>query len=240
MKLSGKTAIVTGAGRGIGRACALALAREGADVAVSARTQSEIDAVAREIEGIGRRALAVAGDVSCEEDVARLADAVLGAWGRVDVLVNNAGAVDRATTREITTETWDMVIAVNLRGTFLCTKAVLEPMIAQGWGRIVNISSGAGKRGTPTRPAYSAAKFGVNGFTEALDAEVQGFGVRAHVVCPGPVATQMRKISYPNEDQDRLIRPEDVADAVMFLVTQPGTAYTREIVVSTGIVGERR
>src|SRR5688572_16874116 len=120
MKLSGKTAIVTGAGRGIGRACALALAREGADVAVSARTQSEIDTVAREIEGIGRRSLAVAGDVSREEDVARLAEAVLSAWGRVDVLVNNAGAVDRATTREITTETWDMVIAVNLRGTFLC------------------------------------------------------------------------------------------------------------------------
>jgi NAD(P)-dependent dehydrogenase (short-subunit alcohol dehydrogenase family) len=236
MKLSGKTAIVTGAGRGIGRACALALAHEGADVALNARTQSEIDAVAAEIEALGRRALAVAGDVAIEEDVARLAGAVMAAWGRVDILVNNAGAVDRKTTREITTEIWDMVIAVNLRGTFLCTKAVLETMIGQGWGRVVNISSGAGKRGTPTRPAYSAAKFAVVGFTEALDEEVKAFGVRAHVVCPGPVATQMRHISYPNEDQDRLIRPEDIADAVLFLVTQPGSAYTREIVVGTGMI----
>jgi NAD(P)-dependent dehydrogenase (short-subunit alcohol dehydrogenase family) len=236
MKLSGKTAIVTGAGRGIGRACALALAREGADVALNARTQSEIDGVASEIEALGRRALAVAGDVAQEEDVARLGSTVIEAWGRVDILVNNAGAVDRKTTRDITTEIWDMVIAVNLRGTFLCTKAVLETMIAQGWGRIINISSGAGKRGTPTRPAYSAAKFAVVGFTEALDEEVKALGVRAHVVCPGPVATQMRQISYPAEDQDRLIRPEDIADAVLFLVTQPSSAYTREIVVGTGIV----
>jgi NAD(P)-dependent dehydrogenase (short-subunit alcohol dehydrogenase family) len=239
MRLSGKTAIVTGAGRGIGRACALALAREGADVLVSARTQSEIDEVAAEIEGMGRRGLAIAGDVSREEDAARLGRAALEAWGRIDVLVNNAGAVDRKTTRDISTEIWDMVIAVNLRGTFLCTQAVLEPMIAQGWGRIVNISSGAGKRGTPTRPAYSAAKFGVVGFTEALDEEVKALGVRAHVVCPGPVATQMRKISYPTEDQSKLIRPEDVADAVLFLVTQPISAYTREIIVNTGIVGGR-
>jgi 3-oxoacyl-[acyl-carrier protein] reductase len=236
MKFAGKTAIVTGAGRGIGRACALALAREGTDVAVTARTRSEIEEVAGEIEAAGRRALAIAADVAREEDVARLAGAVLDAWGRIDILVNNAGAVDRRTTREITTEIWDMVIAVNLRGTFLCTKAVLEPMIAQGWGRIVNISSGAGKRGTPTRPAYSAAKFGVVGFTEALDEEVKRLGVRAHVVCPGPVATQMRHISYPDEDQSKLIRPEDVADAVLFLVTQPASAYTREIIVNMGTV----
>src|SRR5688500_9618506 len=115
MKLSGKAAIVTGAGRGIGRACALALAREGADVALFARTAAEIEAVARGVEGLGRRARAVVAAVAVEEDVARLARAVLDAWGHVDVLVNNAGAVDRKTTREISTEIWDMVIAVNLR-----------------------------------------------------------------------------------------------------------------------------
>src|SRR6266511_4392951 len=172
MRLQERAAIVTGAGRGIGRAIALALAQEGADVALAARGGEELEAVAAEITGLGRRALVVPTDVSQETDARTLVERTVAEFGRLDVLVNNAGAVAREPLRDLTVADWDRVIAVNLRGTFLCSKFALEPMLARGQGWIVNISSGAGKQGVPLRTAYSAAKFGVVGLTQALDREV--------------------------------------------------------------------
>jgi len=234
VRLQNRAAIVTGAGRGIGRATALALAREGADVALAARTTNELEAVASEVRGLGRRALVAPADVAAEADARALIERTVAQFGRLDILVNNAGAVAREPLRELAVEDWDQVIAVNLRGTFLCSKFALEPMLARGEGWIVNISSGAGKRGVVNRTAYSAAKFGVIGFTEALDAEVRSQGIRLHVVCPGPVDTRMRREGFPNEDPATNARPEDVADAVLFCVLQPRTAYTREVLVMPG------
>jgi NAD(P)-dependent dehydrogenase (short-subunit alcohol dehydrogenase family) len=234
MRLENRVGIVTGAGRGIGRAIALALAREGVDVALAARSVDELEAVASEVRALGRRALVARADVANEADARMLVERTVNELGRLDVLVNNAGAVAREPLRQLAIADWDQVIAVNLRGTFLCSKFALEPMLARGQGWIVNISSGAGKRGVATRTAYSAAKFGVIGFTEALDAEVRSQGIRVHVICPGPVETRMRREGFPNEDPATLAQPEDVADAVLFCLLQAPTAYTREILVMPG------
>ncbi len=123
---------------------------------------------------------------------------------------------------------------VNLRGTFLCTKFALPSMLERGTGCIINISSGAGKRGVPNRSAYSASKFGVNGFTETLAAEYLRKGIRPHVICPGPVVSQMRSEGFPDEDPATLIQAEDIADAAVFLAAQKPTAYTLEMVVNNG------
>jgi NAD(P)-dependent dehydrogenase (short-subunit alcohol dehydrogenase family) len=194
----------------------------------------EMEEVAGELRMLGRRALVVPTDVAVEAEARVLVERTVAEFGRLDILVNNAGAVAREPLRELAVADWDRVIAVNLRGTFLCSKFALEPMLARGEGWIVNISSGAGKRGVVNRTAYSAAKFGVVGFTEALDAEVRSQGIRLHVVCPGPVDTRMRRESFPEEDQSRNARPEDVADAVLFCVLQAPTAYTREVLVMPG------
>lgn len=229
MKLDDKVAIITGAGRGIGKAIAVAYAAEGAKVVCAARTKTEIEEVASELGG-----LAVECDVADETSVKHLIDATLEAFGQIDILVNNAGAVARLPTHELPVADWDNVINVNLRGTFLCTKFALPSMLERGTGCIINISSGAGKRGVPNRSAYSASKFGVNGFTETLAAEYLRKGIRPHVICPGPVVSQMRSEGFPDEDPATLIQAEDIADAAVFLAVQKPTAYTLEMVVNNG------
>jgi NAD(P)-dependent dehydrogenase (short-subunit alcohol dehydrogenase family) len=229
MKLDGRVAIVTGAGRGIGRATALALAAEGCRVVLAARTASEIEQVAREVAAHGGQALPVPCDVSQEADVRRLIDRATEAYGGIHIVVNNAGAVTRGPLVETSVEEWDLVLNSQVRGTFLVTRLALPSMLAQGWGRVVTISSMAGKIGVAERVAYCTAKWGQVGFTEALDEELWQQGVRAHVICPGPAATRMREEGFPTEDPESLIQPEDLAAQVVHLVTLPDTAYVREI-----------
>lgn len=230
MRLKDQVAIVTGAGRGIGKAIAEAFAKEGASVVCSARSVDEIDAVAAATGG-----LAIPCDVADEADIRKLIEGTTDAYGRIDILVNNAGAVARLPVHELPVEDWDHVMNVNLRGLFLCTKYALPSMLEQGSGCIINISSGAGVVGPRNRSAYAASKHGVMGFTKTLVAEYLYQGIRSHVILPDATVSRMRSEGFPNEDPDSIIQAEDIADAAVFLATQPATAHTLEIRVSQGL-----
>jgi 3-hydroxybutyrate dehydrogenase len=191
MELSGKTALITGGGRGIGRSCALAFAKEGAQIVVAARTESEIEKVAAEIREMGRRALAVILDVREPESIERAFKRAASEIGTVDILINNAGIARSEPLVKCSEELWQEVIDVNLNGTFRCTKAALPGMLQKGWGRIINIASVAGKAGAPYISAYTASKHGVLGFTKALAQEVATRGITVNAICPGYVETDM-------------------------------------------------
>jgi len=231
MKLEDQVAIVTGSGRDIGRAIAMTFAREGASIAVVARTLSEIESVAKEIRDIGANAVPVKVDVSVEEEVEAMTDKVIHEFGHVDILVNNAGYAKHAYIQDIPNELWDWTMNVNLRGIMLCTRSVYKHMMDQRSGYIINISSGAGKHGGEMYATYSTSKFGVIGFTQSLAAEGRRHGIKASVICPGPVATRMRAGNHPDDDISKLMQPEDIADVALFLVTQPIRAYIGEIVI---------
>ena len=232
MKLKDQVAIVTGGGRGIGRAIALTFAKEGADVAVVARTESEIEGVVRQIAELGRRSIAVKTDVANEHQVEAMVEKVVDKFGKIDILVNSAGVAIHARIQDIQTDVWDLTMNVNLRGIMLCTRSVFRNMLNQQSGYIINISSGAGKHGSARYGTYSTSKFGVIGYTESLAAEGRQNGIKASVICPGPVATRMRAGNHPGEDPTKLMQPQDIADLALFLVTQPKRAYIGEVVIS--------
>jgi 3-oxoacyl-[acyl-carrier protein] reductase len=234
MRLSGRSAIISGGGRGLGRAIALALAAEGCDVAVFARTEAEVEAVSNEIEALGAKALALSGDVSQESDVRSAIDSALARFGGLNLVINNAGTVHRDKLVNCSVEEWDAVQHSQVRGTFLLTRFALPALLEAGWARVVTIGSLAAKMGVPERVAYCTAKYGQLGFTEALDEELRGTGVRAHIVNPGPAATRMRAEGFPTEVPESLIQPEEVAAQVVNLVTLPETAYIREICIYPG------
>ncbi len=232
MRLKDQVGVITGGGRGIGRAMALTFAKEGAHIAVVARTESEIESVVREVMNLGVRAIAIKTDVSDEDQVEAMAQKAMEEFGRIDILVNSAGVAKHAHIQEIDTDVWDLTMNVNLRGTMLCTRAVYKHMMKQKSGYIINISSGAGKHGGSRYGTYSTSKFGVIGFTQSLAAEGREHGIKASVICPGPVATRMRAGNHPGEDPTKIMQSQDIADVALFLVTQPRRAYIGEVVVS--------
>jgi 3-oxoacyl-[acyl-carrier protein] reductase len=206
-------AVVTGAGRGIGRATALALARRGLDLALLGRTESTLHATAAEVERAGVRALVARADVGVEEDVARAVHAVTAAFGAPHVVVNNAGIAGRKAPIEETSATeWEAVMAVNLRGLFLVTRAFLPSMRAAGRGRFVTMASISATLGTAGLAPYCAAKWGAVGFTKSLAEELRGTGLQALAILPGSVDTPMVEVGgFPPQMQ-----PEDVARVVVF------------------------
>ena len=236
MKLENRVAIITGGGRGIGRATALAFAAEGADIVLAARTDSEISAVAEEVRALGRRVLAIPTDVQHKAAVDTMAAQTLETFGKVDILVNNAGVAIHNPIPKIREEDWDVTMAVNLKGVFLCTQAVFGLMCEQQSGHIVNVSSVSGKYGHVNGGAYCASKFAVVGFTETTNNEGRTHGVKASVVCPGPVDTKMRRDNHPDDVIEHLTLPEDVAALILFLVTQPPCAHTLETVIRTPLM----
>jgi NAD(P)-dependent dehydrogenase (short-subunit alcohol dehydrogenase family) len=186
--LNGKIALITGGGRGIGRAIALSFAHQGARVAVAARTAEQVEQVAGEI---GNGAIALVCDVSDPESVTRMFDQTRERLGDVDILVNNAGIAESATIVTTSDELWARHLAINLSGTFYCTRAALPAMLKKNWGRIINVASIAGKAGAPYIAAYSASKHGVMGLTRSVALEVAAAGVTVNAICPGYVDTEM-------------------------------------------------
>jgi NAD(P)-dependent dehydrogenase (short-subunit alcohol dehydrogenase family) len=205
-------AVVTGAGRGIGRAIALDLAQRGLDVALLAQTEAQLEEAAGQVRERKRKALAVACDVARGEDVTRAAERILSELGPPDVVVANAGVVARALVTEMSEADWDRVSDVNLKGTFLTAKAFIPSMTARKRGRFVAMGSIASTLGTPKQSAYCATKWGVVGFVKSLAEELRGTGVQAMVVLPGGVDTEMlRSSGFP-----ALMEPDHVAKVVTF------------------------
>lgn len=236
MKLQGKTAIVTGGGRGIGRASALALAKEGAAVVVAARTSPEVEAVAREVRDIGSRAISVAADLSTEAGVAGMVAKALEAFGRVDVLVNNAGiGMTFCNVVDIKTDDWQRMLQINLTGPFLCCKAVLPAMIKQRSGKIVNISSLGGQIGIAGNSSYGAAKAGLINFSLCLAAEVKQYGIDVNAVCPSGTDTRLLHEIGRAEGRTNLMTPEEIAAVVLFLASPESSAITGTAIGAYGL-----
>lgn len=229
--LAGQIALVTGAGRGIGRAISLALGAAGAYVVVVARTQPEIEAVAQEITVAGGQAIALPLDLRQESQVRVVFNEVRERLGRLDVLVNNAGLGRFGPLVNFAAADLEQLTAVNLHGTFWCCQQAMRLMIPQRRGYIINISSVVGFKGYPNQAAYTATKHAIMGLTKSLAVEAQAHGIRVSVISPGGVDTGMVGDARPDLDRSVLLQPEDIAQTVMFLLSLSEQAAIDEIYI---------
>ena len=245
MKLEGKVAIVTGAGRGIGRIVALTLAGEGADIAVADFVPETAQAVAEEIRALGRRAIVVQVNVANMEDCEALVKQTVDELGKVDILVNNAGITRDALIPRMSEADWDAVISINLKGTFNCTKAVTRTMLKQRSGKIVNMASVMGIIGNPGQANYSASKGGVIALTKTTARELGSRGINVNAVAPGFIETPMTEVLSETVRQSIINQiplgrygiPEDVAKLVLFLCTDDSSYITGQVInVDGGMV----
>ena len=228
--LDRKVALVTGAGRGIGKAISVSLAKAGCRVVLSARTREQIEAVQKEILSKGGDALAIPTDLTVDEDIQRLVEESQAKWGAADILINNAGWGKRAPVVSASLTDWDQTFRLNLRAPMVLAKALLPNMIAKREGAVINVGSVSGKTGEANGAAYSASKFGLIGFTQSLYEEVREHGIKVAVILPGFVDTPLIP---PNRQLDRskMIQADDIAQTVLFVLTSPATCCPVEITV---------
>ncbi|MET3507830.1 3-ketoacyl-ACP reductase [Halalkalibacter oceani] len=214
--IAGKTAFVTGAGKGIGRATALALAKEGVHVGMLARTEADLKEVAAEIEQLGVKAAYATADVSSLEEVEAAVQRVQGELGSFDILINNAGTGKFGGFLDLSPEEWKQMIDVNLLGVYYVTRTVLPQLIEKNGGDIINVSSTAGQKGAPVTSAYSASKFGLLGLTESLALEVRKHNIRVTALTPSTVATELAyKENLTDGNPEKVMQPEDLAEYIV-------------------------
>ena len=243
MKLKNRVAIVTGAARGIGKAIALTFLREGAKVAIIDSDREGLEILKKDMGKENKEAMLIPCDITKSSEVNGMVDQVYKMLGRIDILVNNAGIIRRGTIETVTEEDWDRVIEVNLKGTFNCCKAVVGIMKLQGYGKIINVSSIAGKMGDITSaPGYGSSKAGIDALTKTLARQLAPFGINVNAVSPHAIETEMsaqwseerRKEIIASIPLGRLGKPEDVAEAVLFLASDEASFITGEILDVNG------
>ncbi len=239
MSINGKTALITGGSRGIGRAIALRLAKEGVRIAVNYKTNEEAAQwVVNAVEEMGGEAIAVGGDVSQSAEVEDMVKRVLDSWGSVDILVNNAGIIHDSLLLRMAEEVWDDVINTNLKGTYNCTKAVLRFMVRQRWGRIINVVSVVGLEGNPGQSNYAASKAGVIAFSRSIAKEVASRNITVNAVAPGYISTEIvadlspefKELILSRIPQNRFGTVDDVANMVGYLASGEAGYITGEVI----------
>ncbi|WP_066252863.1 SDR family NAD(P)-dependent oxidoreductase [Neobacillus drentensis] len=233
MELKDKVALVTGGGRGIGRETCILLAKQGAKVAVFSDNESESNETASYIsEVVGGEAIALTGDVRSEEDINQAVQTTEESLGSIDILINNAGVMLLKPFHEMTVEEWDFVQDINIRGVYLCSRAVVTQMIEKRHGVIINLSSIWGTKGGPDRSAYIASKYACLGFSKALGEELKPYKIRVNAVCPGPVNTKMMDDFDVNKDN--WLHPIDLANVIVDLCLPKSAAVTATAIEAFG------
>jgi NADP-dependent 3-hydroxy acid dehydrogenase YdfG len=235
-KLAGKTALITGASAGIGRAAALALAQEGANVILTARRQERLDELAAAVQKAGSKAVCVVGDAAKEETAKQCIDAAMQTFGTLDILINNVGVGNYKNLVDTSPTEYDEMMDANVRSTFLFTRHAVPVMINQRSGTILMISSMAGKYGFAGEAVYCATKFAQVGFAQALDKELRPHGIKVGVICPGGVKTEFALGKGRTEQsvaESGMLEPEDVASAILLACTQPSKARIIEVQMRT-------
>ncbi len=247
-KLSRKVAIVTGGGTGIGQSIALEFAKEGADVVVCSRNMASLEKAVEEIKALGRRSLAIAVDVSVKKQVQNMVKRTVDEFGRIDILVNNAGVLRRALLIDTSEEDWDIVIATDLKGVFLCTQAVAKQMIEQKYGKIINVSSICGRGGAlPRLSSYSAAKAGVIQLTKSAALELSPYGININAIAPGAVITPITYFQRTPEQVEQFVEntkklsvlgrigiTQDIANLALFLASDDSSFICGETIAIDG------
>lgn len=230
-RLDGKVSVITGGNRGIGAAAAAALAREGSGVVLAARDAERLDRVAAELEAAGARALAVPTDITNEAQVSGLFERTIERFGRVDVLINNAGAFDGGPLDELTLATWEKVMAVNLRGPFLCTREAFRIMKRQRSGRIINVASISAQRVRPNSAPYSTTKHGLWGLTQCTALEGREYGIVASCLHPGNTLNERRAQGRIPQDQEPMMTCEELAETILHMATLPPHVNMLEAII---------
>lgn len=237
-KLKGQTAVVTGASRGIGKAIAVMFASEGANVVVTARTEYAIDDLAGRIVQSGGSALAVTADLSIDSDLQRIADETLANYGRIDILVNNAGIIHpRINLVDFDFELWRNVVAVNLEAVALLTALCLPSMMERNYGKVINISSIGGRKGSKGRSAYRATKAALISLTESVAAETKPYGIDVNCICPGGVDTEGYREAFRMRgkiDDPSLMAPEEIAKLAVYLASDDSSSVTGSAIDAFG------